>query len=51
LGRKRRGVGQEDESESWGGDWDCTEVVDEVAVDGGYVETTAETTVDCKVIT
>ena len=51
LGRRGGGVGEEDESETWGGDWDCTYVVGEVTVDGGYVETTAETTVDCKIVT
>ena len=49
LGRRRRGVGEEDESETWSRDWDCTSVVD--AVNGGYVESIAETTVDCKVTT
>ena len=39
-------VGEEDESETWSGDWNCTCVVGDLAVDGGYVETTAETAVD-----
>ena len=49
LGRRGGGVGQEDESKTWSGDWDYTCVVG--AVDGGYVESTAETTIHRKVTT
>ena len=33
------------------GDWNCACVVVDVAVNGGYVEITTKTTVDCKVTT
>ena len=47
VSRRWRGrVRVEDECKTWSGDWDCTCVVGDAAVDDGYVETTAETTVD-----
>lgn len=51
MTRRRRRVGDENESKTWGGDWDYTCVIVDVTVDGCYVERTTETTVDCKVIT